>query len=80
MFAWESADTGDETTPTVGAIDFRTKKPIPILCGEIEQHITADIAYAISHYLHVTGDREFLQNYGADVVLLGARFWASRGV
>jgi|LSQX01.1.fsa_nt_gb trehalose/maltose hydrolase-like predicted phosphorylase len=78
MFAWESADTGDETTPTVGAIDFRTKKPIPILCGEIEQHITADIAYAISHYLHVTGDREFLQNYGADVVLLGARFWASR--
>lgn len=78
MFAWESADTGDETTPTVGAIDFKTKKPIPILCGEIEQHITADIAYAISRYLHVTGDQAFLRDYGAEIVFLGARFWASR--
>jgi trehalose/maltose hydrolase-like predicted phosphorylase len=78
MFAWESANTGDETTPKVGAIDFKTKKPIPILCGDIEQHITADIAYAIAQYLEVTGDREFLQSYGAEIVLLGARFWASR--
>lgn len=78
MFAWESADTGDETTPTVGGIDFKSKKPIPILCGEIEQHITADIAFAISHYLDVTGDQEFLEEYGAEIVLLGARFWASR--
>lgn len=78
MFAWESADTGDETTPTVGGIDFKTKKPIPILCGEIEQHITADIAYAMAHYLRVTGDETFIQEYGAEIVLLGARFWASR--
>lgn len=78
MFAWESADTGDETTPTVGGIDFKTKKPIPILCGQIEQHITADIAYAIAHYLHATGDQAFLRDYGAEIVLLGARFWASR--
>lgn len=78
MFPWESADTGDETTPTVGAIDFETKKPIPILSGRYQQHITADIAYAISRYLQVTGDREFLAQYGAEVVLLGARFWASR--
>ena len=28
MFAWESADTGDETTPTVGGIDFKTN-PFP---------------------------------------------------
>ena len=78
MYAWESADTGDETTPTVGGIDFKTKKPVPILCGQIEQHITADIAYAIAHYLQVTGDGEFLEHYGAEIVLLGARFWASR--
>lgn len=78
MFPWESADTGDETTPTVGAIDFATKKPIPILTGKYQQHITADIAYAISRYLDVTGDREFVKSFGAEVVLLGARFWASR--
>lgn len=78
MFPWESADTGDETTPKVGAIDFETKKPIPILTGIYQQHITADIAYAIARYLEVTGDRRFLEQYGAEVVLLGARFWASR--
>lgn len=78
MFAWESADTGDETTPKVGAIDFKTKKPVPILCGDIEQHITADIAYAIAQYVTVTDDLAFLRDYGAEIVLLGARFWASR--
>lgn len=78
MYPWESADTGDETTPKVGGIDIKTKKPIPILTGELQQHITADIAYAISHYLQVTGDRGFLAQYGAEIVLLGARFWASR--
>jgi len=78
MFAWESADTGEETTPTVGGIDFKTKKPIPILTGQLQQHITADIAYAVGHYVKATGDREFLRRYGAEVVLLGARFWASR--
>jgi len=78
MYPWESADTGDETTPTVGAIDFATKKPIPILTGQYQQHITADIAYAIARYLDVTGDEAFLKCYGAEIVLLGARFWASR--
>lgn len=78
MYPWESAETGDETTPTVGAIDFETRKPIPILTGKYQQHITADIAYAIARYLEVTGDKQFLEEYGAEVVLLGARFWASR--
>lgn len=78
MFAWESADTGVETTPTVGGIDFKTKKPIPILTGQLEQHITADIAYAVANYVQVTGDVDFLRRFGAEIVLLGARFWASR--
>lgn len=78
MYAWESADSGDEATPSVGGIDFQAKKPMPILCGELEQHITADIAYAVAHYLQVTEDKEFLTRYGAEIVLLGARFWASR--
>lgn len=78
MFAWESADTGEETTPTIGGIDFKTQKPIPILTGQLEQHITADIAFAVANYVKVTGDVEFLRRYGAEVVLLGARFWTSR--
>ncbi|MGI6149127.1 MAG: glycoside hydrolase family 65 protein [Firmicutes bacterium] len=78
MFAWESADTGEETTPEVGGIDPVTRKPIPILCGKQEHHISVDIPYAIWNYYQVTGDRDFLLKEGAEILLLTARFWASR--
>ncbi len=78
MYAWESASTGEETTPKFGEVDVITGKPIRIWCGEIEQHITADIAYAIWHYYQATGDQDFIFKYGAEMILDTARFWASR--
>lgn len=78
QFAWESADTGEETTPEVGGIDPVTRKPIPILCGKQEHHISVDVPYGIWNYYRATGDREFLLNEGAEILLLTARFWASR--
>lgn len=36
------------------------------------------VAYGIWHYVHVTGDREFLYAYGAEMLLQIARFMASR--
>ncbi|AGB41745.1 trehalose/maltose hydrolase or phosphorylase [Halobacteroides halobius DSM 5150] len=78
QFAWESARTGEETTPKWGGLDIETGKPIRIWCGDIEEHITADVAYAIYHYYQATGDEEFLQDYGAEILLETARFWASR--
>jgi HAD superfamily hydrolase (TIGR01509 family) len=76
MYAWESADTGEETTPeqVVGPHG----EPIRVLCGEQEQHITADIAYAVWQYWEATGDEAFLLDAGAEVLLETARFWASR--
>jgi trehalose/maltose hydrolase-like predicted phosphorylase len=45
LYAWESADTGDEVTPqTVVAPDGRT---VIIRTGEREHHISADIAYSV---------------------------------
>jgi trehalose/maltose hydrolase-like predicted phosphorylase len=42
LYAWESADTGEETTPErVIGPDGRT---IEILTGQMEHHISADIA------------------------------------
>jgi trehalose/maltose hydrolase-like predicted phosphorylase len=64
--------------PPLARIDFETRKPIPILTGKYQQHITADIAYAIRPLPGGNGDKQFLEEYGAEVVLLGARFWASR--
>lgn len=77
LYAWESTDTGEETTPTF--VLSPNGKVIPILTGEQEHHISADIAYAVWQYWQVTGDDTFFVNAGAEVILETARFWASRG-
>jgi trehalose/maltose hydrolase-like predicted phosphorylase len=51
---------------------------IPILYGTQEQHISADVAYAVWHYWQATEDTAFLLEAGAEIVLETARFWASR--
>lgn len=76
LYAWESADTGAETTPerVVGA----DGELVEILTGQMEHHISADIAYAVWHYWRVTGDDEFFLRAGAEIMLETARFWVSR--
>jgi trehalose/maltose hydrolase-like predicted phosphorylase len=78
MYAWESADTGAETTPehAIGP----DRKVVDILCGTQEQHISADIAYAVWQYWSATGDEAFLLDAGAEIMLETARFWASRAI
>src|ERR1019366_6884311 len=76
LYAWESADTGEETTPrAVVALDGRV---VPILTGEQEHHISADIAYAVWQYWCATGDDDFMVDAGSDILVETARFWASR--
>ena len=77
MYPWESADTGDETTPK--AVIAPNGEVLKILNGEIEVHVTADIAFAIWQYWQNTGDDDFFVRYGAEIMLESARFWASRG-
>jgi trehalose/maltose hydrolase-like predicted phosphorylase len=78
LYAWESADTGEETTPeTILGPDG---EPIAVLTGKMEHHISADIAYAVWQYWRASGDDEFLLRAGAEIVLETARFWASRAV
>ncbi len=43
-----------------------------------EQHINAAIPYAVHHYVVATGDEDWLAEYGAEIVIETARFWASR--
>ncbi len=78
LYAWESADTGEETTPerVVGS----DGSMIEILTGKLEQHISADVAYAVWQYWRTTGDDEFFIDAGAEILLETARFWASRAV
>jgi HAD superfamily hydrolase (TIGR01509 family) len=78
LYAWESADTGEETTPerVVGAHG----EMVDILCGKLEQHISADIAYAVWQYWRATADDDFFIEAGAEIILETARFWASRAI
>ena len=76
LYAWESADTGEEATPPWAL--SRDGQVIPILCGTQEQHISADVAYAVWQYWQATRDVPFLLNAGAEILLETARFWASR--
>jgi kojibiose phosphorylase len=77
MYPWESADTGEETTPK--AVITPTGEVIEVRNGEMEVHISGDVAYAVWQYWSVTGDDAFLLDNGAEIILETARFWASRG-
>ncbi|MBF2075263.1 MAG: beta-phosphoglucomutase [Synechococcales cyanobacterium C42_A2020_086] len=78
MFAWESADTGDEVTPRWAIPNDPYAEDIRIWCRDREIHISAMIAYAVWQYWLATGDDAWLRDYGAEVILEGAVFWSSR--
>ena len=73
QYPWESADTGEETTPK-WTHDGKHR----IWTGEEEIHITADVAYGFLTYLTATGDYKFFLDYGAEILFETARFWDSR--
>ena len=78
LYAWESAETGAEVTPdhAVGP----DRRVVEILSGVQEQHISADLAYAVWRYWTVTGDGTFMRDAGVEILLETARFWVSRGM
>ena len=76
LYAWESADTGAETTPE--QVIGPDRRVIDVLCGKQEQHISADVAYAVWQYWQATGDEGFLLDAGAEILLETGRFWSSR--
>jgi kojibiose phosphorylase len=77
MFAWESAATGDEVTPR-WLPDAEGRELVRIWCGDLEHHISADVAYAVMQYWRVTGDDDWRARKGAEIVLDTAVFWGSR--
>ena len=79
MFPWESAWLEDgEVTPVWGAADIVTGKSIKIMSGFIEQHITSDVAFGTWQYYQITGDQDFMDQYGYELLMDTAKFWTSR--
>ena len=78
QYPWESAGEGTEVTPTWVPHFADPTKLVRIWTGDIEVHITADVAYAIHQYWKMTGDDDFMIEKGIPIILETAKFWSSR--
>ncbi len=79
-YAWISGKTGDELCPDFFFKDVLSGRPIRNHFNDWQIHISPDIAYSIKKYYDVTGDWEFIEKYGAEVIFEIARFLASHVV
>ena len=65
MFPWRTIN-GEEASAYYAA-------------GTAQYHINADIMYALRKYVLATGDRQFLERYGAEMLVETARLWVDLG-
>ena len=75
MFPWQSGSDGTEETQTVH-LNPLSGKWDPDLSRN-QRHVNAAIFYNVWRYYQTTNDLEFLRDYGAEIMLEIARFWAS---
>jgi kojibiose phosphorylase len=76
LYAWESADTGDDVTPPW--VVMPNGERADVAAKAEEQHISADVAYAIWSYWRASADDAFMMRAGAEILIETARFWRSR--
>ena len=75
MFPWQSGSEGTEETQRTH-LNPLTGRWEPDLSRN-QRHVNAAIFYNIWQYFQATRDLVFLRDYGAEMVLEIARFWAS---
>jgi trehalose/maltose hydrolase-like predicted phosphorylase len=75
MFPWQSGSEGTEETQRVhlNPLSGRWEPDL----SRNQRHVNAAIFYNIWNYFQTTNDLEFLDRYGAEMMLEIARFWAS---
>jgi trehalose/maltose hydrolase-like predicted phosphorylase len=75
MFPWQSGSEGTEETQRVH-LNPLSGRWDPDLSHN-QRHVNAAIFYNIWNYFQATSDLDFLDRYGAEMMLEIARFWAS---
>jgi trehalose/maltose hydrolase-like predicted phosphorylase len=75
MFPWQSGSDGQEETQALN-LNHRSQRWVPDN-SYLQRHVGSAIAYNVWQYFQVTHDVEFLQLYGAELILDIARFWSS---
>lgn len=74
LFPWQSGSNGREETQHLH-LNPKSGRWLPDNT-HLQRHVNAAIAYNVWQYYKVTGDREFLSTYGAEMILEIARFLA----
>jgi len=76
MFPWQSGSDGREETQVIHL------NPLSGEWGDdyssLQRHISLAIAFNIWNYYHTTGDLDFMESYGAEMLLDICKFWASK--
>ena len=78
MFPWQSGLYGDEQSQVfhLNPLSGKWGKDY----SSLQRHVGLAIAYNIWYYYHVTEDKEFLKQYGMEMLLEIARFWISKAI
>ncbi len=76
-YAWISGVTGDELCPDVFFVDVLTGRPIRNHFNVWQMHVSPDVVTTIERYVQVTGDVDYLVEYGAEIAFEVARFLRS---
>jgi len=75
MYPWQTADDGYEETQVIHYNPVSDSWGPDLSCNQ--RHVSIAIAYNILEYYFYTGDKAFLNECGAEVVMEICRFWAS---
>ncbi len=76
MFPWQSGSDGREETQVIHL------NPVSGKWGDdyssLQRHVSLAVAYNVWEYLKISGDKDFIKDYGAEMFLEICRFWASK--
>ena len=75
MFPWQGADDGREETPVIHYNPRSGAWDPDFSCRQ--RHVSIAVFYNTWRYINDTGDKEFLNGFGAEMMFEIARFWAS---
>ncbi|MBV9169456.1 MAG: glycoside hydrolase family 65 protein, partial [Chloroflexi bacterium] len=78
LFPWQSGSDGGEQTPT-RIFNPRSQRWFADR-SRLQRHVSLAVAYEVWQYFEITNDLEFLVNFGAELLIEIARYFASISV
>lgn len=76
MYPWQSGSDGREESQQLHLNPLSGRWNAD--SSHLAHHIGSAVAYNVWHYYQITGDRQYLIDHGAEVLVEIARFWVSR--